>query len=96
MTVSLCAMAGYFDGVDSVGFAISVILIVLVLWDAGVLRQIIGKHAGEINRLSHLLPQEEGAAREFLQERIGHRFPEILVGVVVGLFVSAIYILFLA
>lgn len=95
LVVCLATLIGYYQGLNSASFAIAVVLAILIIWDAGVLRRIIGKHAGFINKTVHLLPPAEGAKYEFLEERIGHTFWEIVWGFVAGLAIPALYILFL-
>lgn len=96
LIVSLAALIGYYDGFGGAAFAIAVVLVILVIWDAGVLRQIIGGHARAINSLIHSLPASMNVKRDFLEERVGHKFLEILWGIIIGLAVSSVYILFLA
>jgi acid phosphatase family membrane protein YuiD len=96
LVVSLAALIGYYDGVNRPAFALAVVLTILIIWDAGVLRQIIGKHAQIINKIIHSLPAAEGVQYVFLEERVGHKFWEIFWGFIAGLAISAIYILFLA
>lgn len=95
LVTSLAVMVGYFYGTNSAVFAIAIILAFVIIWDAGVLRQIVGKHAQVINRIIHDLPAEAGAKYKHLSERVGHTGWELLGGIILSFIITAIYILFL-
>ena len=95
LVTSLAVMVGYFYGTNSAVFAIAIILAFVIIWDAGVLRQIVGNQAKVINKIIHDLPAEKSAKYKHLQERVGHTGWEILGGIILAFIISAIYILFL-
>jgi len=91
---ALAVMVGYYQGFSSSNFAIVLAVAILVIWDAKVLRIIIGKQSKEINRINRFLPAEEAYKYKVLPERIGHQTIEIFAGLVFGVLIPTLYILF--
>jgi len=81
------------DGPTSASFAISVVLAVIVMYDAAGVRRQAGEHAMILNRLLERLAQcfpEEEDRMDFLRlkERLGHRPVEVAAGLVLGVLVG--------
>ena len=87
---SLVASIGYYKGMDSGAFAVSVIIAIIIIDDSIRLRMHIGDHGLYLNRLvEHLhLKQEEFPK---LKERMGHRISEVIVGGLLGFFLALIF-----
>jgi acid phosphatase family membrane protein YuiD len=75
------------EGLDSTAFAISLVLMVVVIRDAIGFRQEIGKNALLTNTLSQ---QIFGNKAESLTEQIGHTRAEVFVGLIVGFLLTVI------
>ena len=72
---ALAVVAANREGIESMAFMISVVLAVIVMYDAVILRQQVGLHAKAINRLR---PESR------LEESIGHSLWEVVAGAVFG------------
>jgi acid phosphatase family membrane protein YuiD len=75
------------EGLDSTAFAISLVLMIVVIRDAIGFRQEIGKNALLTNTLSQ---QIFGNKAEVLTEQIGHTRAEVFVGLIVGFLLTVI------
>ncbi|HCC23768.1 TPA: hypothetical protein DF272_06370 [Candidatus Falkowbacteria bacterium] len=95
MVISLSAAAGYYDGWDSAIFALAIVFSLIVLRDAVGFRRQIGLHAQTINLQISRLPHDKNYQYQYLNERVGHTYLEVFAGMVVGLLITALYILFL-
>ncbi len=82
---SLLASVGIHEGIHSTYFVITVIFAFIVIYDALNLRYQCGLHAKAINEINRQLqiPTE-------LNEKLGHTFNEVLVGIIVGMIVAVI------
>lgn len=81
--VSLVTSVGYFDGLTTGAFAVAVALAIIVIDDAARLRMYMGDQGRYLNMLIRQLPVDE---KQFprLQERMGHRVSEVIIGGVFG------------
>ena len=90
MVTALATALGYQHGFDSGLFAIAAVFALIVLYDAMGIRHAVGQQGHFLNRL-----QEEGAVLprrpERLPELVGHTFWEVLVGVLWGIAVVALF-----
>ncbi len=93
MVTSLVASIGYFDGITTSAFAVSLVLAVLIIRDAAGYRRQIGLHAKILNKHLEQLPAEQNFQFPHLRERLGHTPLEVLGGLTVGLVVTAVYII---
>ncbi len=93
LVISLAAVAGYYEGWDSIAFATAFILALIVIRDAGGFRRVLGFHAEEINDIIHTLKPTDSAKHEHLNEIIGHTPLQLFAGAVLGLVVTIICIL---
>ena len=85
--VSALVTIGYYEGIHSGLFALTVILAVIITDDALRLRMYLGDQGRYLNMLVSELDIDK---RKFprLKERIGHRLSEVIVGGLIGLFLS--------
>jgi acid phosphatase family membrane protein YuiD len=86
---SVAALIVFKEGMEHPAFGVAVALAFIVMLDANSLRKQIGKQAETINRLSNVLGA--GSNKTFLRERVGHSKIEILAGILVGIFVAALF-----
>lgn len=84
LVVSLAAVLGIQYGLDSPFFAISVVLAIIVMYDATGVRQQSGKHAKVLNQILRELFSGEPISDEELKELLGHTSVEVTVGALVG------------
>lgn len=90
MVTALATALGYQHGFDSGLFAIAAVFALIVLYDAMGIRHAVGQQGQFLNRLQHegtLAPKQP----ERLPELVGHTFWEVLVGVLWGIFVVALF-----
>jgi hypothetical protein len=93
---SLATIAFYYEGMDSMAFAISVALAFVVIDDAIRFRFYLGEQAKTVNRLiKEVLPPEKAAKYRRLHETLGHYPHEALAGTIYGVSVSLLFIKFL-
>ena len=91
--VSLAIASGYFSGISSTEFAISVILAIIVIHDAVGVRQETGKQAELLNHMmfeTSLFSDIDFEKK--LKEYVGHTPFQVAVGALVGIVVSTICI----
>ena len=85
--MSLVTSVGYYSGIDSGAFAVALILAIIVIDDSIRLRMYIGDQGFYINRLiSHLNLKLEEFPK--LKERTGHKVSEVVVGGLLGVFLT--------
>jgi acid phosphatase family membrane protein YuiD len=96
-TATVCALAtaiAMTAGLGSVFFSISVVLAVIVMYDAAGVRQSVGKHSVVLNRLikemSFKFTREE--RQEALREFIGHTRFQVFIGAILGILIAWIWI----
>jgi uncharacterized protein len=85
--VSALAVAiGLVEGFGSTLFALSVVFAGIVMYDASGIRRAAGMHAQLINdlveELAHLF--DEGFQPTVLKTLLGHTYPQVLVGALIG------------
>ena len=93
MVCSLMTVIGYQYGLDSGLFAIAVALAVIVMYDARGVRQESGKQARVINQIGQTFFSGHPLTEDELKELIGHTTLQVIVGGLIGLFYSLIYLL---
>ena len=82
-TVSLCTVLLLGQGIGP-ALAVAVVFTLLMLNDALMLRRQVGDHARVIDQLVEQLPDNTEYKYPILTVRIGHTFPEIIIGAVLG------------
>jgi uncharacterized protein len=92
--ISTLTSLGYYAGTSSPVFALAVIFAFLIIDDALRLRMYLGDQGRYLNMLINELPVDK---KKFprLKERIGHRLSEVIVGGLIGFFLSLALIKFL-
>lgn len=90
---SLLASVGYYDGLHTGAFAVTVGLSFIIIDDALRIRMILGDQGRYLNMLVSQLPIDQ---KKFprLKERVGHHTSEVMVGALFGLFFTALAIIF--
>lgn len=87
--VSLVTSVGYYEGITTGAFTVAVALAVIVIDDAARLRMYMGDQGRYLNMLIRQLNvSEEQFPR--LKERVGHRVSEVIVGGILGFFLTII------
>lgn len=90
MVISLVTIIGLLEGINTPFFAIALILAALVIRDAVGLRRYLGEHGRIINALVKELGSEDLLDKSYprLLEKIGHTPNQVMVGGLIGFFVS--------
>ncbi len=95
MVSSLATVLGYEEGLGSSHFAISVIVAVIVMYDARGVRQESGKQARILNHIVREFFRGQPISEEQLKELLGHTGIEVLIGAVLGVIYAALVLLIL-
>jgi acid phosphatase family membrane protein YuiD len=88
----LATAVGMISGLDSIPFAISLILAFFMIYDAKVIRGAAGKQAQSLNRLIEMYNEEEEEDMDKLRERLGHSVLEIFGGVIIGILAAVLIV----
>lgn len=92
--VSLATVIGLSQGFNSAAFAISFVLMLIVIRDAIGFRREIGRNAVFTNMLAKIIYKDASSSikkkLEFLNERVGHSLLEVIVGFIFGTCLSII------
>lgn len=92
---SLVTSIAFYEGVHTGTFAIAIALAFLIIDDATRLRMTLGDQGKYLNMLiGQLNINEEQYPR--LKERMGHKVSEVIVGAIVGLILTMLFIKLLA
>lgn len=92
---SLLTSIGYFEGINSGEFALTVGLAFLIIDDALRIRM----HLGDQGRYLNMLVEQLHLSKEQfprLKERVGHRNAEVVVGAIIGFITTGLLIHFFA
>jgi hypothetical protein len=92
MVSSLVTVIGYQNGLDSPLFAIAAVLAVIVMYDARGVRQESGKQARVLNELLRTVFSGHPITDAELKELVGHTTLQVLVGCVIGILYSLVYL----
>ncbi len=89
---ALAISLGVIHGWGSPAFAISCVLGSIVMYDATGIRRAAGRHAETINdlvkELNHLF--DEGFQPQVLKTLLGHTYPQVIVGALVGVLTAVV------
>jgi acid phosphatase family membrane protein YuiD len=85
---SLATATGIQEGFSSAVFAVTVVLALVVSYDAAGIRRAAGQHANVINRMIDELAHGHPLREEQLKEILGHSPVEVLAGALFGVFVG--------
>ncbi len=91
MVSALAAGVGIEQGFGSATFAISVVLAVIVMYDAANVRREAGTHARIINLMIAELLEGHPINETRLREVLGHTYREVIGGVVFGIMVMLLW-----
>jgi acid phosphatase family membrane protein YuiD len=94
MVTSLATVCGYQYGLDSAAFATACVLAMIVMYDARGVRQQSGKQARVINQIVQTLFTGHPITDEELKELVGHTTIQVVVGGVIGIVYSLVYLFF--
>jgi len=90
---AITTTCGILYGMNSPVFAICIVFGTIVIYDATGVRRAAGKHAEILNNLiselSHLI--EEGNNEKVLKTLLGHTYPQVFAGTVLGIIVGYIF-----
>ena len=87
--ISTLTSIGYFEGTTSGVFALAFIFGFIIIDDALRLRMYLGDQGRYLNMLVNELPVDKKKFHR-LKERIGHRVSEVIIGGVLGFFLTLI------
>jgi uncharacterized protein len=94
MVTSLATVCGYQYGLDSAAFAIACVVAMIVMYDARGVRQQSGKQARVINQIVQTLFTGHPITDEELKELVGHTATQVVVGGLIGIVYSLVYLYF--
>lgn len=90
---SLATVVGMTVGVASVEFAITAVMVTVILDDALRMRIFLGRYGAALRRLVLRLPENEQRAFPYLEERLGHTWGEVLTGAAFGVGLTLLLLL---
>jgi len=92
LAVSLATSIGRIEGYNSTIFALSVMIALVVMYDAAGVRRAAGKQAAVLNDIIEQLYAHKGIEPEKLKELLGHTPVEVIAGAILGIVVSLLVI----
>lgn len=90
IVTGLATLIGKYEGVDTPIFAISLILALVVMYDACGVRRAAGKQAALLNKIIDTPGLTGVQVREKLVEALGHTPVQVFVGALIGIIVGLI------
>ena len=91
VTMCLAIMVGRSEGFSSPVFAISMILAIVVMYDAAGIRRAAGKQARLLNKIVNTPGLSNIEVQERLVEVLGHTPVQVFVGALIGIIVGSIF-----
>ena len=91
---SLATVIGVVEGFGSAAFAIAAVLVIIVLDDALRMRIFLSRYGAALRRLIKKLPEPEQHLFPYLESRLGHKVPEVIVGAAIGVFLTFLILFF--
>ena len=96
-TALVCALAAVMamtQGFNSVVFAITAILAMVVMYDAAGVRQAVGRQSKILNRIIKELREKrpKGEVERDLREFIGHTQFQVIAGAALGIFIASVWL----
>lgn len=89
--VSLAVSVGFVQGFDSVLFAVSSCMAIVVMYDAAGVRRSAGQHARILNKIASEWEQGDFSHTEKnLKELLGHTPIEVVAGAILGIMIAVI------
>lgn len=90
--VSMATSIGQVHGYNSVSFALSTAFALVVMYDAAGVRRAAGRQAAVLNDIIDMLQAKKGLSEKKLKELIGHTPIEVIVGAVLGIVISKMFL----
>lgn len=87
---SIATLVAIHEGLNSVLFVIAVAIVIFIVDDALRLRVFLGNHGLALNKLLSKLPQDEAQNIPQIEERLGHKWLEVIVGAALGIILTLI------
>lgn len=91
LVMALTTSVGINEGIRSSTFAVSLVMSLIVMYDAAGVRQAAGKQARILNRIVTDIYENRELHPERLKELLGHTPVEVLVGALLGILVPFCY-----
>lgn len=91
LVTSLVIVVGYMEGINTAVFSFAVVFALIILDDAVRVRMHLGDQGRYLNMMIEALGLDKKKYPR-LKERVGHRWSEVLVGIVYGATQTAIFI----
>ncbi|MCJ7625756.1 MAG: divergent PAP2 family protein [Anaerolineaceae bacterium] len=82
---------GLYAGFDTPAFALSVVMTMIITYDASGIRRQAGLHAEKINTMINELLQGHPISDDNLREVLGHTTGQVVVGIVFGLVIALLF-----
>ena len=90
VVVSLAALVGKYEGVDTATFALAVIFSFIVMYDAAGVRRAAGKQAKLLNKIIETPGLSSIEVQGKLVEVLGHTPIQVIVGALIGTIVGIV------
>ena len=90
--VSMATSIGQVHGYNSVSFALSTAFALVVMYDAAGVRRAAGRQEAVLNDIIDMLQAKKGLSEKKLKELIGHTPIEVIVGAVLGIVISKMFL----
>jgi uncharacterized protein len=91
---SLATAVGMYSGFDTIVFAITAIIALIIMFDAQGLRRMTGRQAVALNKIMEDIYLKHEVKPERLMELIGHTPVEVFVGALLGIMVAIFIVTF--
>ena len=91
VVTSMTAAVGFYEGVGSNLFAVSLIVAMVVMRDAMGVRRAVGLQAGALNFLGRQTTEKHGIEFRPVKEIQGHAPLEVIAGAFLGIIITAVY-----
>lgn len=93
LVTSLVIVVGYMDGIDTAVFAFTLVFALIILDDALRIRMHLGDQGRYLNMMVEALELDKEKYPR-LKERMGHRWSEVIVGILYGIILTIFFVWF--
>lgn len=91
LVTSLATSVGLIDGFSGTGFAITVVLALVVMYDAAGVRRAAGQQARILNKIVEEWEKSDLASKDKrLKELLGHTPKEVIAGAILGIIIALV------
>ena len=91
LVTSLATSVGLIDGFSGTGFAITVVLALVVMYDAAGVRRAAGQQARILNKIVEEWEKSDLASKDKrLKELLGHTPKEVIAGAILGILIALV------